>query len=331
MLKGRHLLDLIDYTPEEITYLLELSKKLKKMKKEGSEIEYLKKKNIALIFEKDSTRTRCAFEVAAADQGAFTTYIGSIGSQFGKKESIADTAKVLGRMYDGIQYRGFGQKVVEGLADNAGVPVWNGLTDETHPTQVLADFLTVEEHLGSLKGKKIVFFGDCRNNVSIALMIGAVKMGMHFVACGPQKLFPNQALYKKALEIAKETGGRVIFESDTELASTDADIFYTDVWVSMGEPKDVWKERIALLEEYRITDELMALGKKNAIFMHCLPAFHDLETQVGQEIYDEFGVDEMEVADSVFQSKQSVVFDQAENRLHTIKAVMVATIGEIEE
>ena len=331
MLKGRHLLDLIDYTPEEITYLLELSKKLKKMKKEGSEIEYLKKKNIALIFEKDSTRTRCAFEVAAADQGAFTTYIGSIGSQFGKKESIADTAKVLGRMYDGIQYRGYGQKVVEGLADNAGVPVWNGLTDETHPTQVLADFLTIEEHLGSLKGKKIVFFGDCRNNVSIALMIGAVKMGMHFVACGPQKLFPNQALYKKALEIAKETGGRVIFESDTELASTDADIFYTDVWVSMGETKEVWKERIALLEEYRITDELMALGKKNAIFMHCLPAFHDLETQVGQEIYDEFGVDEMEVADSVFQSKQSVVFDQAENRLHTIKAVMVATIGEIEE
>ena len=331
MLKGRHLLDLIDYTPEEITYLLELSKKLKKMKKEGSEIEYLKKKNIALIFEKDSTRTRCAFEVAAADQGAFTTYIGSIGSQFGKKESIADTAKVLGRMYDGIQYRGFGQKVVEGLANNAGIPVWNGLTDETHPTQVLADFLTIEEHLGSLKGKKIVFFGDCRNNVSVALMIGAVKMGMHFVACGPQKLFPNQTLYKKALEIAKETGGRVIFESDTELASTDADIFYTDVWVSMGESKDVWKERIALLEEYRITDELMALGKKNAIFMHCLPAFHDLETQVGQEIYDEFGVDEMEVADSVFQSKQSVVFDQAENRLHTIKAVMVATIGEIEE
>ena len=331
MLKGRHLLDLIDYTPEEITYLLELSKKLKKMKKEGSEIEYLKKKNIALIFEKDSTRTRCAFEVAAADQGAFTTYIGSIGSQFGKKESIADTAKVLGRMYDGIQYRGFGQKVVEGLANNAGIPVWNGLTDETHPTQVLADFLTIEEHLGSLKGKKIVFFGDCRNNVSVALMIGAVKMGMHFVACGPQKLFPNQTLYKKALEIAKETGGRVIFESDTELASTDADIFYTDVWVSMGESKDVWKERIALLEEYRITDELMALGKKNAIFMHCLPAFHDLETQVGQEIYDEFGVDEMEVADSVFQSKQSVVLDQAENRLHTIKAVMVATIGEIEE
>lgn len=331
MLKGRHLLDLIDYTPEEITYLLELSKKLKKMKKEGSEVEYLKKKNIALIFEKDSTRTRCAFEVAAADQGAFTTYIGSIGSQFGKKESIADTAKVLGRMYDGIQYRGYGQKVVEGLADNAGVPVWNGLTDETHPTQVLADFLTIEEHLGSLKGKKIVFFGDCRNNVAVALMIGAVKMGMHFVACGPQKLFPNQVLYKKALEIAKETGGRVILESDTELASTDADIFYTDVWVSMGEQKDVWKERIALLEEYRITDELMALGKKNAIFMHCLPAFHDLETQVGQEIYDEFGVDEMEVADSVFQSKQSVVFDQAENRLHTIKAVMVATIGETEE
>lgn len=331
MLKGRHLLDLIDYTPEEITYLLELSKKLKKMKKEGAEIEYLKKKNIALIFEKDSTRTRCAFEVAAADQGAFTTYIGSVGSQFGKKESIADTAKVLGRMYDGIQYRGYGQDIVEGLADNAGVPVWNGLTNETHPTQVLADFLTVEEHLGSLKGKKIVFFGDCRNNVAVALMIGAVKMGMHFVACGPQKLFPNQTLYKKAMDIAKQTGGRVIFESDAELASTDADIFYTDVWVSMGEPTEVWKERIALLEEYRVTEELMALGKPNAIFLHCLPAFHDLETQVGREIYDEFGVDEMEVSDKVFKSKQSVVFDQAENRLHTIKAVMVATIGEMDE
>ena len=330
MLKGRHLLDLMDYTSEEITYLLDLSKNLKKMKKEGSEVEYMKKKNIALIFEKDSTRTRCAFEVAAADQGAFTTYIGSIGSQFGKKESIKDTAKVLGRMYDGIQYRGFGQKIVEELAANAGVPVWNGLTDETHPTQVLADLLTIEEHLGSVKGKKIVFFGDCRNNMALALMIGAVKMGMHFVACGPVKLFPSQALYKQALEIAHQTGGRVIFESDAELASTDADIFYTDVWVSMGEPKDVWKERIALLEEYRITDELMALGKPNAIFMHCLPAFHDLETQVGKEIYDEFGVDEMEVADSVFQSKQSVVFDQAENRLHTIKAVMVATIGDIE-
>lgn len=288
MLKGRHLLDLIDYTPEEITYLLELSKKLKKMKKEGAEVEYLKKKNIALIFEKDSTRTRCAFEVAAADQGAFTTYIGSVGSQFGKKESIADTAKVLGRMYDGIQYRGYGQEIVEGLADNAGVPVWNGLTNETHPTQVLADFLTIEEHLGSLKGKKIVFFGDCRNNVAVALMIGAVKMGMHFVACGPQKLFPNQTLYKKAMDIAKQTGGRVIFESDAELASTDADIFYTDVWVSMGEPTEVWKERIALLEEYRVTEELMALGKPNAIFLHCLPAFHDLETQVGREIYDEF-------------------------------------------
>ena len=330
MLKGRHLLDLIDYTPEEITYLLELSKKLKKMKKEGSEIEYLKKKNIALIFEKDSTRTRCAFEVAAADQGAFSTYIGSIGSQFGKKESIADSAKVLGRMYDGIQYRGYGQKIVEELAANAGVPVWNGLTDETHPTQILADLLTVEEHLGSIKGKKVVFFGDCRNNTATALMIGAAKMGMHYVACGPANLFPKKDLYKKALDIAKETGGSVTLEMDAKLASKDADIFYTDVWVSMGEPREVWKERIALLEEYRITDELMALGKENAIFMHCLPAFHDLETQVGREIYDEFGVDEMEVADSVFQSKQSVVFDQAENRLHTIKAVMVATIGKEE-
>lgn len=329
MLKGRHLLDLIDYSPEEITYLLELSKKLKKMKKDGNEVEYLKKKNIALIFEKDSTRTRCSFEVAAADQGAFTTYIGASGSQFGKKESVKDSAKVLGRMYDGIQYRGYGQEIVEELAAHSGVPVWNGLTDETHPTQILADLLTIEEHLGSLKGKKIVFFGDCRNNTATALMIGAAKMGMNYVACGPATLFPSKDLYKKALEIARETGGSVSLEMHAEIASKDADIFYTDVWVSMGEPKDVWKERIALLEEYRITDELMSFGNDNAIFMHCLPAFHDLETEVGKDIYEEFGVDEMEVSDSVFQSKQSVVFDQAENRLHTIKAVMVATIGTI--
>lgn len=327
MLKGRSFLKLLDYSSSEIRYLLDLAKKLKKDKKSGEEKEYLKKKNIVILFEKTSTRTRCAFEVAAYDQGANITYLDPSGSQMGKKESIKDTARVLGRMYDGIEYRGYGQEKVEELAKYSGVPVWNGLTTEFHPTQVLADFMTIEEHLGSTEGRKMVYFGDARNNMANSLMIGSAIMGMDFVACGPKELHPAEELVEKAIALAEKSGASIKLMEDPVEASKGADIFYTDVWVSMGESKKVWKERIEKLAKYRVTKELMDLGKEDAIFMHCLPAFHDLETTIAKEIEAEFGLVEMEVSNEVFESKKSVVFDEAENRLHTIKAVMVATLG----
>jgi ornithine carbamoyltransferase len=327
MLKGRSFLKLLDYSKDEIRYLLDLAKKLKKDKKSGDEKEYLKKKNIVILFEKTSTRTRCAFEVAAYDQGANITYLDPSGSQMGKKESIKDTARVLGRMYDGIEYRGYGQEKVEELAKYSGVPVWNGLTTEFHPTQVLADLMTIEEHLGKTDGRKMVYFGDARNNMANSLMIGSAIMGMDFVACGPKELHPAEELVKKAIALAEKSGASIKLMEDPVEASKGADIFYTDVWVSMGESKKVWKERIEKLEKYRVTKELMDLGKEDAIFMHCLPAFHDLETTIAKEIEAEFGLGEMEVSNEVFESKKSVVFDEAENRLHTIKAVMVATLG----
>lgn len=327
MLKGRNFLKLLDYSQEEMKYLLDLAKKLKEDKKNGVEVEELKKKNIVLLFEKDSTRTRCSFEVAAYDQGANVTYLGPSGSQMGKKESIKDTARVLGRMYDAIEYRGYDQERVEQLGEFSGVPVWNGLTTEFHPTQILADLLTIEEHLGEAKGKKLVYFGDAKNNMGNSLMIGSAIMGLDFVACAPKELFPDESLVEKAKELAKASGGSVTLEENPEKASADADVFYTDVWVSMGEPKKVWAKRIKQLQNYKVTKELMDLGKENAIFMHCLPAFHDLETTTAKEIYEEFGLEEMEVSNEVFESEKSVVFDEAENRLHTIKAVMVATLG----
>lgn len=327
MLKGRSFLKLLDFGKGEIRYLLDLAKQLKKDKKSVEEKEYLKKKNIVILFEKTSTRTRCAFEVAAYDQGANITYLDPSGSQMGKKESIKDTARVLGRMYDGIEYRGYGQEKVEELAKYSGVPVWNGLTTEFHPTQVLADLMTIEEHLGSTEGRKMVYFGDARNNMANSLMIGSAIMGMDFVACGPKELHPSEELVEKARELAEKSGSSIKLMEDPIEASKDADIFYTDVWVSMGESKKVWKERIEKLQKYRVTKELMDLGKEDAIFMHCLPAFHDLETTIAKEIEAEFGLVEMEVSNEVFESEKSVVFDEAENRLHTIKAVMVATLG----
>lgn len=327
MLKGRSFLKLLDYSKEEIVYLLELARKLKEDKKNGNEKEYLHKKNIVIIFEKTSTRTRCAFEVAAYDQGANITYLDPNASQIGKKESIKDTARVLGRMYDGIEYRGYGQKKVEELSEYSGIPVWNGLTTEFHPTQILADFMTIKEHLGEIEGQKLVYFGDARNNMANSLMIGSAIMGINFVACGPRELFPDKTLVKKAKELAEISGGSINLEEDPIKASKEADIFYTDVWVSMGESKEVWKERIEKLQRYKITSKLMDEGSEDAIFMHCLPAFHDLETDIAKDIKSEFGLDEMEVSNEVFESSKSVVFDEAENRLHTIKAVMVATLG----
>jgi ornithine carbamoyltransferase len=326
-LRGRHFLTLLDYTPTEIQYLLDLSKDLKRAKRLGNESKQLIGKNIALIFEKASTRTRCSFEVAAYDQGAHVTYLGPTGSQIGKKESIADTARVLGRFYDGIEYRGYGQEKVDALAEHSGVVIWNGLTTEYHPTQILADFLTIQEHKGFLKGIKFVYAGDGRNNMANSLMIGAVKMGMDFRICAPSDLFPEETLVDKCREIAKETGARITLSDDLKVAVQDADVVYTDVWVSMGESKEVWTERIQKLQAYQVNRAMMDLADSEAIFMHCLPAFHDRETEVGQEIFETFGLDAMEVTDEVFESKQSVVFDEAENRLHTIKAVMVATLG----
>ena len=325
-LKGRHFLTLLDYSKEEIRYLLDLSKDLKAKKKRGENHKYLEGKNIVLLFEKTSTRTRCAFEVAGLDLGMGVTYLDPAASQMGKKESIADTAKVLGRMYDGIECRGFEQKIVEELAKNAGVPVWNGLTTEFHPTQMLADVLTIEENFGHLEGIKLVFMGDARNNVANSLMVVSAKMGMHFVACAPKKLWPSYELVEKCLEIGKESGAVIELTEDVDYASKDADAIYTDVWVSMGEPDEIWKERINLLKQYKVNMNVMNKAHEKAIFIHCLPSFHDLNTTIGKEIYEKFGLKEMEVTDEVFLSDKSKVFDEAENRLHTIKAVVYATM-----
>ena len=325
-LKGRDFLELLDFSPEEIAYLLDLAAELKAKKKAGIPHRIHEGKNVALIFEKDSTRTRCSFEVAASDLGMGSTYLGPTGSQIGKKESIADTARVLSGMYDGIEYRGFGQTLVEELASYAKVPVWNGLTNEFHPTQILADFLTIKEKLGKLKGVNFVYLGDSRYNMGNSLMVGCAKMGMNFTACAPAKYFPDAALVAECEKIAKETGATLRFETDPMVATKNADVLYTDVWVSMGEPAEVWAERIKELSPYAVTADLMKNAAKGAIFMHCLPAFHDLKTKVGREIYEKFGITSMEVTDEVFESEQSVVFDEAENRMHTIKAVMAATL-----
>ena len=324
--KGKSFLKLLDFTPEEISYLLDLSADLKAKKKAGIPHKLCEGKSIALVFEKTSTRTRCAFEVAAADLGMYAVYLDPSGSQIGKKESIADTARVLGRMFDGIEYRGFGQELVEELAAYAGVPVWNGLTNEFHPTQILADFLTIREHCGDLKGKKLVYMGDARYNMGNSLMVGAAKMGMHFVACAPKKYFPTKALIEECMGIAKETGAVLEFIEDPLEATKNADVIYTDVWVSMGEPDSVWAERIDELTPYRVTKALMDNAGAQCRFMHCLPAFHDLKTTIGKEIYRKFGIDCMEVTDEVFESAASIVFDEAENRMHTIKAIMAATL-----
>ena len=328
MLKGRSFLKLLDFTTEELQYLLNLAKKLKEDKKNKTEEKKLTGKNIALIFEKTSTRTRCAFEVAAYDQGANVTYIGPSTSQMNDKESIEDTAKVLGRFYDGIEYRGYGQNLVEALAEHSGVPVWNGLTTEFHPTQVLADFLTILEKKGTLKGIKFAYLGDGKNNMASSLMIGAAKFGMDFTIAAPKEYFPDKELAEAALKLAEENGGRVSFTDDRIGGVKDADVIYTDVWVSMGESYDVWDERINRLSYYQVNSELVKHAKDDCLFMHCLPAFHDLNTKVAQEIEKKYGIKEMEVTDEVFRSKNSVVFDEAENRMHTIKAVMVATLGE---
>lgn len=325
--KGRHFLKLLDFTPKEIETLIDLAADLKAKKKNGQLVDVLRGKNIAVIFEKTSTRTRCSFEVAAHDLGMGVTYLDPTGSQIGKKESIADTARVLGRMFDGIEYRGFGQDLVEKLAKNAGVPVWNGLTNEFHPTQILADFLTLKEKFGKLQGLKFVYMGDARYNMGNSLMVGCAKLGMHFVACAPKKYFPNEELINQCREIAKETGAVIEFQEDPMVATKDANAIYTDVWVSMGEPDSVWKERIDDLLPYRVTMDLINNAKSDVVFMHCLPAFHDLNTKIGKEIHDKFGLDCMEVTDEVFESEHSIVFDEAENRMHTIKAVMAATLG----
>ena len=325
-LKGKSFLKLLDLTPEEIEGLLELAAKFKAEKKAGVTHRLCEGKNIVLLFAKDSTRTRCAFEVAGRDLGMGVTYIGSSGSQMGKKESIADTARVLGRMFDGIEYRGFEQTIVEDLARFSGVPVWNGLTNEFHPTQILADFLTIWEHFGGLKGKKLVYMGDARYNMGNSLMVGCAKMGMHFVACAPGSYFPNAELVNTCQEIAAETGAVIELITDPMTAVKGADVIYTDVWVSMGEPDSVWQERIEALSPYRVTMELMKAAGDQCRFMHCLPAFHDLNTTIGKDIFDKFGIDCMEVTDEVFESDRSIVFDEAENRMHTIKAVMAATL-----
>ncbi len=327
-LKGRNFLTLKDFSPEEITYLIDLAADLKDKKKKGIPVNHYVGKNVALIFEKTSTRTRCSFEVAAHDMGMGTTYLDPSGSQIGKKESIPDTARVLGRMYDGIEYRGYGQEIVEELAKYAGVPVWNGLTNEYHPTQMLADLLTIREHLGDYKGLKFVYMGDARYNMGNSLMIACAKMGMHFVACTSKEYFPSKELVAQCEEYAKASGGSVTLTEDVESGTKDADVIYTDVWVSMGEPDEVWAERIKVLSPYQVNKKVMDNAKDSAIFMHCLPAFHDLKTKIGKEVYEKFGMKELEVTDEVFESKQSVVFDEAENRMHTIKAVMVATLGE---
>ncbi|WP_338971126.1 ornithine carbamoyltransferase [Spiroplasma endosymbiont of Panorpa germanica] len=326
-LRGKSLRTLLDFSPREIRYLLDLARDLKRAKYAGNEIPKLVGKNICLLFQKDSTRTRCAFEVAALDQGARVTYLGPSGSQMGKKESVEDTAKVLGRMYDGIEFRGYKQEDVEILINHSGVPVFNGLTDKYHPTQILADFMTIIEERGELKGKKLVYFGDAKNNMGNSLMIGAAKMGMHFVAAAPKKYWPEDSLVKECQAIAKETGAKIEFNEDPKAAAKDADVLYTDVWVSMGEPAEVWESRVKELKPYQVNMDLLKQAKSDALFMHCLPAFHDLNTEVGIDINKKFGLKEMEVTDEVFRSKNSVVFEEAENRVHSIKAVMVAMIG----
>ena len=327
-LKGRNFLTLRDYTPEEITYLLDLAADLKDKKKKGIPVDVHRGKNVALIFEKTSTRTRCSFEVAAHDLGMGTTYLDPSGSQIGKKESIADTARVLGRMYEGIEYRGYGQEIVEELAKYAGVPVWNGLTNEFHPTQMLADLLTIREKFGSLEGVKFTYMGDARYNMGNSLMIACSKMGMHFTACAPKKYFPAQELVDECRAVADQTGATITLTEDVNEGTKGADVIYTDVWVSMGEPDAVWEERIKELSPYQVNAKAMANGSDRVVFMHCLPAFHDLKTKIGKEMGEKFGVQEMEVTDEVFESERSVVFDEAENRMHTIKAVMLATLGE---
>ena len=326
-LKNKSFLKLLDLTPAEIGGLLDLAADLKAKKKAGIPHRLCEGKNIVLLFEKDSTRTRCAFEVAGHDLGLGVTYLGPTGSQMGKKESIADTARVLGRMYDGIEYRGYGQTIVEDLAKYAGVPVWNGLTNEFHPTQILADFLTIREHFGSLQGKKLVYCGDARYNMGNSLMVGCAKMGMHFVACAPEAYFPSPELIAECQAVAAETGAVLEFIPDPMEATKNADVIYTDVWVSMGEPDSVWAERIEALKPYQVNTAMMENAGSQCRFMHCLPAFHDLNTVIGKQIHEKFGLTAMEVTDEVFESEQSIVFDEAENRLHTIKAVMAATLA----
>ena len=327
-LKGRNFLTLKDYTDEEIMYLLDLAAELKDKKKKGIPVDTLRGKNVALIFEKTSTRTRCSFEVAAHDLGMGATYLDPKSSQIGKKDSIADTARVLGRMFEGIEYRGYGQEIVEELAEHAGVPVWNGLTNEYHPTQMLADLLTIREHFGELKGKKLVYMGDARYNMGNSLMIACAKMGMHFTACTTKKYFPEAELVKLCEEYAEVSGGSVTLTEDVMEGTKGADVIYTDVWVSMGEPDEIWEERIRELTPYKVTADVMKNAGEQSIFLHCLPAFHDLKTQIGREMGERFRLEDMEVTDEVFESVQSKVFDEAENRMHTIKAVMLATLGE---
>lgn len=330
-LKGRDFLKLLDYSPEEITALLDLAADLKTRKKNGALTEWFRGNNVALIFEKTSTRTRCAFEVAAHDLGMGTTYLDPSGSQIGKKENAADTARVLSRMYEGIEYRGFGQDIVEELAKNSDVPVWNGLTNEFHPTQMLADLLTIREHFGKLGGIKLSFYGDCRYNMANSWMVAGAKMGMNITLCSSKDYFPDEELTEQCRIIAETTGGSICFETDPMKGAENSDVIYTDVWVSMGEPEEAWEERIASLRLYSVTAGLMANASPDAVFMHCLPAFHDQGTVIGRKIFEKFGLREMEVTDEVFESGQSVVFDEAENRMHTIKAVMAATLGVPEE
>ena len=325
-LRGRNFLKLLDYTPAEIRYLLDLAAEFKRMKRNGVPHRCLEGKNIVLLFEKTSTRTRCSFEVAGMDLGCGVTYLDPGSSQMGKKESIADTARVLGRMYDGIEYRGFDQSLVDELAKYAGVPVWNGLTTQFHPTQMLADVLTIEENLGTVKGKNFTFMGDARNNVANSLMVVSAKLGMNFTACGPKELWPEKSLVEECKKIAAENGCTIRMTDDVKEGTTGADVIYTDIWVSMGEPDEIWAKRIALLKDYQVNKELMANAKPTAIFMHCLPSFHDTKTTIGADIAKKFGINEMEVTDEVFESKQSKVFDEAENRMHTIKAVIYATL-----
>ncbi|MCX4341005.1 MAG: ornithine carbamoyltransferase [Lachnospiraceae bacterium] len=330
-LKGRHFLKLLDYTPEEILYLVDVAADLKEKKKKGVPVDVLRGKNVALIFEKTSTRTRCAFEVAAHDLGMGTTYLDPVASQIGKKESIADTARVLGRMFEGIEYRGFGQDIVEEIAKYAGVPVWNGLTNEFHPTQMLADLLTIKEHFGRLSGIRLTYLGDARYNTGNSLMVVCAKMGMHFTACTNRKYYPDEALVKTCQEIAAKTGGSIRLTEDVNEGASGADVVCTDVWVSMGEPAEIWEERLRDLSPYQVNAKVMALADKGAVFMHCLPAFHDHNTGIGKEIGERYGMAELEVTDEVFESAQSLVFEEAENRMHTIKAVMLTTLGGVVE
>ena len=323
---GRDFLKLLDYTPEEIEYLIKLAIAFKEKKKKGERHDYLRGKNVVLLFEKDSTRTRCAFEVGAMDLGMGVTYLGPTGSQMGKKESIKDTARVLARMYDGIEYRGFEQSIVEELASASSVPVWNGLTNEFHPTQMLADIMTMYETFGRVKGRKLVFLGDARNNVANSLMVICSKLGIDFACCAPQELFPNEELVNTCRGFARESGSKILLTENIYEGVSGASAVYTDVWVSMGEADELWAQRIELLKPYRVTKELMSIANPDAIFLHCLPSFHDIHTKIGKEIHDKFGISEMEVTDEVFESAQSKVMDEAENRLHTIKAVMYATM-----